>query len=184
MSNRALRPPRCSRSILKLKNYDTPIVCTCRRQTSQRVHAERRSPGPTSSRRGLLACLTIAPHWLYISGSKAAEVATSSFAEATDPYFYAQYPYARPDDILPYLQDQATPGDAQSVLDAIDAFSVYYPMYRIGPEKGSLLEQQLSEHGPIHQALELGTFLGYSAVRIARQMPPTGHLVCIDHPKP
>jgi predicted O-methyltransferase YrrM len=53
-------------------------------------------------------------------------------------------------------------------------------MYKIGPEKGSLLEQQLAQHGPIKQALELGTFLGYSAIRIARQMPPAGHLVCVE----
>jgi predicted O-methyltransferase YrrM len=40
-------------------------------------------------------------------------------------------------------------------------------MYKIGPEKGSLLEQQLAHQGPIKKAFDVGTLLGYSAVRIA-----------------
>lgn len=50
-----------------------------------------------------------------------------AIAAATDPTFYAQWPYAQPSDILPYIQQQAAPGDAQAVLDAMDAFSEYYP---------------------------------------------------------
>lgn len=74
-------------------------------------------------------------------------------------------------------------GDAQSVLDAIDAFSAYYPMYKIGPEKGALLEGVLAQRPGITTALELGSFLGYSAIRIARRLPPPergGMLVCIE----
>jgi hypothetical protein len=41
--------------------------------------------------------------------------------------FYATWQYATPADILPYIQQQAAPGDALAVLDAMDAFSLYYP---------------------------------------------------------
>jgi catechol O-methyltransferase/protein arginine N-methyltransferase 5 len=52
--------------------------------------------------------------------------------------------------------------------------------YKIGPEKGTLLEQQLQQHGHISTALEIGTFLGYSAIRTARHLAPGGQLVCIE----
>jgi hypothetical protein len=44
--------------------------------------------------------------------------------------FYARWPYVKPADILPYLRTNATAGDVNSVLAAIDRFSGYYPMYR------------------------------------------------------
>jgi hypothetical protein len=52
-------------------------------------------------------------------------------------------------------------------------------MYAIGCEKGQLLDQVLSDLRP-RVALEIGTFLGYSAVRTARQLAPNGLLICIE----
>jgi hypothetical protein len=49
----------------------------------------------------------------------------SSFIK--DPTFYATWPYARPADIVPFIKQQAAAGDAQAILDAMDAFSQYYP---------------------------------------------------------
>ncbi|KAF8067201.1 comta [Scenedesmus sp. PABB004] len=95
--------------------------------------------------------------------------------------FYAAWPYAVPGDILPFITSRAAPGDVQGVLDAMDAFSAYYPQFRIGPEKGALLEAVLAEASPRPRAaLELGTFLGYSAMRTARALGPGGWLICVE----
>jgi hypothetical protein len=57
--------------------------------------------------------------------------AAAAAAAGRDPSFYAQWPYAEPSDILPFIRASAAPGDAQGVLDAMDAFSLYYPQYKV-----------------------------------------------------
>lgn len=56
-----------------------------------------------------------------------ATAAAAAVAADRDPTFYATWQYATPADILPFIQQQAAPGDAQAVLDAMDTFSQYYP---------------------------------------------------------
>lgn len=52
--------------------------------------------------------------------------------------------------------------------------------YKIGPEKGELFEGVLQQYKPTW-ALEIGTFLGYSAIRTARNLlQPGGKLLCIE----
>lgn len=51
--------------------------------------------------------------------------------------------------------------------------------YKIGPEKGRLLEAATRQAAP-HIAVELGSFVGYSAIRIARNLPPGGLLICVE----
>jgi predicted O-methyltransferase YrrM len=51
--------------------------------------------------------------------------------------------------------------------------------YKIGPEKGQLFEGVLQRLKPTW-ALEVGTFLGYSAIRTARNLQPGGKLLCIE----
>jgi predicted O-methyltransferase YrrM len=51
--------------------------------------------------------------------------------------------------------------------------------YKIGPEKGQLFEAELQKVKPL-RALGLGTFLGYSAVRTARNLQPGGSLLCVE----
>ena len=48
-----------------------------------------------------------------------------------------------------------------------------------GPEKGAILESLVAEQRPA-LALELGTFMGYGAARIARNLPPGGRLISIE----
>jgi catechol O-methyltransferase len=94
---------------------------------------------------------------------------------------YSSYTYMRPQDILSYIRDKAREGDAEAVIQAIDDFSTAFPMYKIGPEKGKILDELVKlavpEGGLV---VELGSFVGYSAVRIARLLPPKARLVCIE----
>jgi len=53
-------------------------------------------------------------------------------------------------------------------------------MYKLGDEKGEILEKEIAKmDAPPKNALELGTFLGYSALRTARRLAPGGMLHCI-----
>ena len=53
-------------------------------------------------------------------------------------------------------------------------------MYKLGDEKGEILEREIAKmDAQPRNALELGTFLGYSALRTARRLAPGGKLHCI-----
>lgn len=60
-------------------------------------------------------------------GSSSTTGSTAAGQPGKDPMFYARWPYASPADIIPYIEQEAMRGDSQSVLDAMDAFSAYYP---------------------------------------------------------
>lgn len=79
-----------------------------------------------SRRQAAAASLLAAVTWAAPHPSGAAAAAD----EASKASFYAEWPYVSPSDILPFLRANATPGDIDSVLAAIDRFSEFYPMYR------------------------------------------------------
>ncbi|KAM8934378.1 catechol O-methyltransferase A-like [Pelodytes ibericus] len=86
----------------------------------------------------------------------------------------------RPMRILQYVKQEAQPGDAQSVLSAVDSYcsNVEWAM-NVGDLKGQILDAVVLETRP-RWALELGTYCGYSTVRIARLLPPGAHLISIE----
>ena len=49
----------------------------------------------------------------------------------------------------------------------------------VGPEKGVLLEEELRKIGPGARVLELGSFVGYSAILMARCLSDAGRVVSI-----
>jgi hypothetical protein len=51
--------------------------------------------------------------------------------------------------------------------------------YKIGPEKGRIIEAVARQALPT-TAVELGSFVGYSAIRIARNLGRGGRLVCVE----
>jgi catechol O-methyltransferase len=61
----------------------------------------------------------------------------------------------------------------------MEEFGTHYPMYALGGTKGALLEALVRDVAP-SRALELGSFLGYSAIRTARALPPSGRLLCLE----
>jgi caffeoyl-CoA O-methyltransferase len=50
---------------------------------------------------------------------------------------------------------------------------------QVGPDQGALLSLLVGISGA-RRAIEIGTFTGYSAICIARALPPDGHLLCCD----
>lgn len=70
-----------------------------------------------------------------------------------------------------YVLANARAGDIDDVLAAIDKFAYEESMLiNIGDEKGLLLDAAVRRADPA-RALELGTYCGYSALRIARAAP-------------
>jgi predicted O-methyltransferase YrrM len=49
----------------------------------------------------------------------------------------------------------------------------------IGPERGKYLDEAVKRHRP-RSVLEVGTFVGYSAIRIARLLGPGGRIICVE----
>ena len=96
-----------------------------------------------------------------------------------DPSFYGRWSYAEPADIVPFVEATAARGDAAAVLAAMDEFGQYYPMYKLGDEKGRILAQLVRDRAP-RNSVEVGTFLGYSAIWTATNLPPGGALTCVE----
>ena len=70
-----------------------------------------------------------------------------------------------------YVLKHARAGDIDDVLATIDRFAYEKSMLiNVGDEKGALLDAAVQRANP-KLALELGTYCGYSALRIARTAP-------------
>ncbi|XP_051532005.1 catechol O-methyltransferase B-like [Myxocyprinus asiaticus] len=87
---------------------------------------------------------------------------------------------SRPQRLLKAVQKHAIRGDPHSVISAIDNFCRHSEWaMNIGDEKGSLLDSVVSEVNP-EMVLELGTYCGYSAVRIACLLSPGSRLITLE----
>ncbi|KAE8634779.1 hypothetical protein XENTR_v10002435 [Xenopus tropicalis] len=74
--------------------------------------------------------------------------------------------------ILDFVLKNAVRGDPQSVIDNIDKYcSQREWSMNVGNEKGIILDNVVKESNP-STILELGTYCGYSAVRICRLLKP------------
>jgi catechol O-methyltransferase len=75
---------------------------------------------------------------------------------------------------------QARAGDLDDAIRAIDDFCYRQSfMMNIGDEKGAILDRAVMRARP-RRLLELGTYCGYSALRIARVMPADARLHSIE----
>lgn len=86
----------------------------------------------------------------------------------------------RPQRLLRAVQRNATRGDPGSVVKAIDQFcrSKEWAM-NVGDEKGCIVDSVVSEVNPA-TVLELGTYCGYSTVRIAGLLSPGAKLFTLE----
>ncbi|KAM9799158.1 catechol O-methyltransferase B [Syngnathus typhle] len=86
----------------------------------------------------------------------------------------------RPQRLLAAVQKTATRGDPRSVVKAIDDFCTHNEWaMNVGNEKGCILDSVVSEANP-SCVLELGTYCGYSAVRIASLLPPHAKFITLE----
>lgn len=87
---------------------------------------------------------------------------------------------SRPRRLLAHVTASVSPGDALGVVNAIDGFchNVEWAM-NLGDEKGLIVDSVLREVSP-GLVLELGSYCGYSAVRMGRLLPPGARLLTIE----
>ncbi|XP_061584727.1 catechol O-methyltransferase B [Cololabis saira] len=86
----------------------------------------------------------------------------------------------RPQRILAAVQKNATRGNPRSVVAAIDHFCRQKEWaMNVGDEKGLILDSIVTETNP-SSVLELGTYCGYSSVRIASLLPPHAKIITLE----
>lgn len=82
--------------------------------------------------------------------------------------------------ILRHVLQHAVAGDPQSVLAAIDAYCYQKEWaMNVGDKKGQIMDTVVQEQCP-SVVLELGAYCGYSAVRMARLLPPGARLLTVE----
>jgi catechol O-methyltransferase len=87
----------------------------------------------------------------------------------------------REEALAQHVLEHARPGDLDDAIRVIDDFCVTRSvMINVGDEKGELLDSAIERCAP-KRLLELGTYCGYSGLRMARVMPAGAHLVSIEY---
>lgn len=82
--------------------------------------------------------------------------------------------------MLEFVRERATAGDASSVLRAMEAFNEEVcPTMDLGSAKGAVIDGILRDAGAT-TAVELGGYLGYSAIRAATVMGKGARVVSIE----
>ncbi|GAA5168122.1 O-methyltransferase [Pseudonocardia eucalypti] len=87
----------------------------------------------------------------------------------------------REEELVEHVLAVAAPGDPDAAIAAVDQFAARPNRFliNIGAEKGAILERAVGRARPT-RLLELGTYCGYSAMRIARSMPAGAHLWSVE----
>ncbi|CAF1041752.1 unnamed protein product [Adineta ricciae] len=81
---------------------------------------------------------------------------------------------------LDYVLKHSQEGNIQSVINTIDRYGWTKGwLMNIGDQKGQILDEAIRSRKP-KTVLELGTFLGYSSLRMAAQLPNDAVIICVD----
>jgi catechol O-methyltransferase len=79
-----------------------------------------------------------------------------------------------------YVVARARPGDVDDAIRVIDHFCRHVSfLINVGDEKGKILDNAVERTQP-RRLLELGTYCGYSALRMARVMPREARLYSVE----
>jgi catechol O-methyltransferase len=86
----------------------------------------------------------------------------------------------REEGLAAYVVAHARRGDVDDVIRVIDDFCYHHRfMMNVGDEKGEILDGVIQRVQP-RRILELGTYCGYSALRMVRVMPSDAQLYSIE----
>lgn len=86
----------------------------------------------------------------------------------------------REESLAAYVVAHARRGDVADVIRVIDDFCYHHNfMMNVGDEKGEILDRAIRRVRP-RRLLELGTYCGYSALRMIRAMPSNAQLYSIE----
>ncbi|NUP13212.1 MAG: O-methyltransferase [Polyangiaceae bacterium] len=86
----------------------------------------------------------------------------------------------REEALAKYVVEHARRGDVGDVIRVIDEFAYKESfLINVGDEKGALLDKAVERVAP-KRILELGTYCGYGALRLARASGPNGKVVSVE----
>jgi catechol O-methyltransferase len=86
----------------------------------------------------------------------------------------------REEALAAYVTNKAVPGDLDDAIRVVDEFCYERSvMMNVGDEKGQILDAAVTRARP-GLLLELGAYCGYSALRMARAMPPGARLYSVE----
>mmetsp|Transcript_863 Transcript_863/g.1944 ORF Transcript_863/g.1944 Transcript_863/m.1944 type:complete len:288 (+) Transcript_863:79-942(+) len=99
-----------------------------------------------------------------------------------DKEHWSSFMFGRERQLLIHVINESKEGDCDGVLEAMDSF--WSETFQLqGTEswrvRGDLIDKVLRERSPL-RAVEIGTYCGYSALRIAKALPEDGRLVSIE----
>jgi catechol O-methyltransferase len=79
-----------------------------------------------------------------------------------------------------YVVANAPAGSIDAAIAAIDRFAYRHKfLINVGDEKGAILDAAVERVRP-QRVLELGAYVGYSALRMARRLPAGGHVFSVE----
>jgi catechol O-methyltransferase len=79
-----------------------------------------------------------------------------------------------------FVIENAPAGDVEAAIRAIDEYAYKHKfLINVGDEKGAILDGVIERVQP-RLVLELGAYVGYSALRIARKLPEGGRLYSVE----
>jgi len=82
--------------------------------------------------------------------------------------------------LVDHVVTHARPGDVDDAIRIVDSFCRHNSfLINVGDEKGTILDEAVRRVRP-RRLLELGTYCGYSALRMARVMPPDAQLYSVE----
>lgn len=124
---------------------------------------------------GLIALLVM------IYSPSSLPLSTSLFSSTTSSSTTSSPPsITKEQKCLNYVFETAIRGNATSVLNAIDKFGWEDTfLMNVGDIKGQILTNELNKTSP-KIVLEVGAYIGYSAVRIASILPSNSRLISVE----
>ncbi|XP_039263375.2 catechol O-methyltransferase-like [Styela clava] len=85
-----------------------------------------------------------------------------------------------PEDVVEYVKEKAKSGNSDDILRVTDEYGWNVRgIMNVGDVKGKILDEIFQKADPTI-VLELGSFIGYSAVRMARLLKPGGKIYSIE----
>lgn len=91
-----------------------------------------------------------------------------------------QFHQGTEDELADYVVSNSQAGNLDSIIKAVDDFCwKNHWMMHVGDVKGKIVDGVFKLHHP-KTVLELGTYCGYSALRMAKHLPVDGRIYTID----
>ena len=89
--------------------------------------------------------------------------------------------FGKPNEVRDFVLTNGQKGNPDEILQRMDQYAEDHAfLMNIGPAKGPLLTNEIEKLSTGSRVLEFGTYCGYSAILIARDLPPGADLICVE----